>query len=54
LIPLKLVFLLGEKIKANIIQFQANNPIALLNLQRCLKARLDIYQREKGNGFRLL
>jgi hypothetical protein len=46
--------LLGEKIKANIIQFQANNPIALLNLQICLKARLGIYQREKEKDLRQL
>jgi hypothetical protein len=54
LIQSKLVFLLGEKIKVNIIQLQANNPIALLSLQRCLKVRLGIYQRGKGKDLHQL
>ena len=44
----------GKKIKVNIIPLQINNPTALLNLQRCLKVRLGIYQKEKGNDLHQL
>ncbi len=37
-----------------IILLQAMNPTALLSLQRCLKVKLGIYQREKGKDLRQL
>ena len=51
---LKLVFLHGEKINVNTNLLQARNLIALLSLQECLKVRLVIYQREKGNDLHRL
>ena len=45
LIQLKHVFLPGQKIKVNIIQFQVKNPTALFKLQKFL---LDYIQDDIG------